>query len=138
MPKSLKIILWFLIMLGFIFGFAGLVFPDQSPLVEILPPGTYQFQRLHIFLFNLVSGGTVLLFFTQGRKKLSWLVGLFMLGSIIFSVGVFLNRYLLASFLAVGLALAVEVVRIQKFSFFPRDFFNSTVPVVRKFHQAAL
>jgi len=138
MPKPLKIILWFLITLGFIFGFAGLVFPDQSPLVETLPPDTYQFQRLHIFLFNLVSGGTVLLFFTQGRKKISWLVGLFMIGSIVFSVSVFLNRYLLASFLAIGLALVVEVVRVQKFSFFPRDFFSSTVPVARKFHHAAL
>jgi len=138
MPKTLKIVLWFLIMLGFVFGFAGLVFPGQSPIVEILPPDTYQFQRLHIFLFNLVSGGTVLLFFTQGRQKLSRLVGVFMLGSIIFSVSVFLNHYLLASFLAVGLALAVEVVRVQRFSFFPRDFFDSKVPVARKFHQAAL
>jgi hypothetical protein len=138
MPRSLKIILWLSITLGFLFGFAGLVFPNQSPLVEALPPDTYQFQRLHIFLFNLVVGGTVLLYFTENRPKLTARSGLFLLGSLAFALAAFFNRYLLATILALGLALLVEVVRIRRFSFFPGDFFKSTVPVARKFHQAAL
>jgi len=138
MPKALKIILWLSITLGFIFGFAGLVFPNQSPLVETPPIDTYQFQRLHIFLFNLVAGGTVLLYFTEGRQKLTIRSGLFLLGSIAFSLAAFFNRYLMATFLAVGLALIVEIVRVRRFSFFPRDFFKNTVPVSHKFHQAAL
>lgn len=138
MPKVLKIILWLSITLGFVFGFAGLVFPNQSPLVETPPLDTYQFQRLHIFLFNLVAGGTVLLYFTEGRQKLTLRSGLFLLGSMAFSLAAFFNRYLLATFLAVGLALMVEIVRVRRFSVFPRDFFKKTVPVSHKFHQAAL
>jgi len=138
MLRSLKIILFLTITLGFIFGFAGLVFPNQSPLVETPPLDTYQFQRLHIFLFNLVAGGTVLLYFTEDRKNLTWRSGLFLLGSLAFALTAFFNRYFWATFLAIGLALLVEIVRIQRFSFFPSDFFKTTVPVSRKFHQAAL
>ena len=150
MTKNLKITLWLLITLGFIFGFAGLVFPNQSPLVETPAPNTYQFQRLHIFLFNLVSGGTVLLYFTEkkelqpeirasfARPKLTWHTLLFLFGSLLFSVTAFLNQYLLATLMALGLAWIVEIVRVHRFSFFPSDFFKSTVPVARKFHQAAL
>jgi len=138
MSKALKILLWLLLSLGFVFGFAGLVFPNQSPLVETPPLDVYQFQRLHIFLFNLVVGGTVLLYFTEGRSKLTWRSGIFLLVSLAFSLAAFFNQYLLATFLAVGLAVIVEIVRIHQFSFFPRDFFKNTVPVARKFHQAAL
>ncbi len=138
MPKSLKTLLWLLITLGFFFGFAGLVFPNQSPLVEAPPLDVYQFQRLHIFLFNLVVGGTVLLYFTEGRSKLTWRSEIFLLVSLAFSMVAFFNLYWLATFLAVGLAVLVEIVRIHRFSFFPRDFFKTTVPVARKFHQAAL
>ena len=138
MPKSLKAVLWLIITLGFLFGFAGLVFPNQSPLVETPPLDTFQFQRLHIFLFNLVAGGTVLLFFTEDRQNPTWRSGLFLLGSLAFSLTAFFNRYFWATLLAIGLALLVEVVRIRRFSFFPTDFFKTTVPVARKFHQAAL
>lgn len=150
MSRTLKIILWALITLGFIFGFAGLVFPDQSPLIETPAQNTYQFQRLHIFLFNLVSGGTVLLHFTESenplfrvgdfsqKSKLTWRTLLFLFGSLLFSVTAFLNQYLLATLFALGLALVVEIVRVRRFSFFPSDFFKSTVPVAKKFHQAAL
>jgi len=138
MPKSLKAVLWITITLGFVFGFAGLVFPNQSPLVESPPLDSFQFQRLHIFLFNLVAGGTVLLYFTEDRQKPTWRSGIFLLGSLAFSLTAFFNLYFWATLLAIGLALLVEVVRIQRFSFFPVDFFKTSVPVARKFHQAAL
>jgi len=138
MSKSLKVSLWFLITLGFVFGFSGLVFPNQSPLVETPAPDVYQFQRLHIFLFNLVGGGMVLLYFTESKRKLSVRTVLFLIGSVLFSMAAFLNQYLLATLFALGLALIVEVVRVRRFSLFPSDFFNKNVAVARKFHQAAL
>lgn len=138
MPKVLKIILWLLITLGFVFGFAGLIIPNQSPLVETPAPGTYQFQRLHIFLFNLVTGGTVLLYFTEGKRSLTWRCKIFLLGSVAYSAAAFFNQYLWVILLGIGLAVIVEMVRVRRFSFFPLDFFNTTIPVARKFHQAAL
>jgi hypothetical protein len=138
MPRTLKIILWLLFTLGFVFGFAGLVFPNQSPLVETPTPDTFQFQRLHIFLFNLVGGGTTLFFFTEQKPKLSWRGGLYLLGSIAFSLAAFLNQYLLAIVFAIGLAVLIESLRVSRYSFFPHDFFRTDIPVARKFHQAAL
>ena len=138
MPRSLKIILWLMFTLGFISGFAGLVFPNQSPLVESLPPDTYQSQRLHVFLFNLVGGGTTLLYFTEQKSKVSWRCSLYLLGSITFSLAAFFNQYLLAIILAVGLAVLVEFVRVRRYSFFPYDFFRNNILVAHKFHQAAL
>jgi hypothetical protein len=138
MSKTLKFALWALITLGFVFGFAGLIFPDQSPLVEAPPPDTFQIQRLHIFLFNLASGGTVLLYFSEAKRNLTRRSLLFLLGAILFAVAAFLNQYLLTTVLSLGLALIVETVRVQRFSLFPTDFFKRDVPVARKFHQAAL
>jgi hypothetical protein len=138
MSRTLKVILWLLITSGFVFGFAGMVFSDQSPLVDTPNPDTYQFQRLHIFLFNLVSGGSVLLYFTEGNRKLSWKGSVFLLGSIAYALAAFFNQYLLASMMAIGLAGIVELIRVHRFSIFPLDFFKTAIPVARKFHQAAL
>lgn len=138
MPRSLKIILWLMFTLGFISGFAGLVFPNQSPLVEAPPPDIYQSQRLHVFLFNLVGGGTTLLYFTEQKSKVSWRISLYLLVSFTFSLAAFLNQYLLAIILAVGLAVLVEIVRVRRYSFFPYDFFRNNILVAHKFHQAAL
>lgn len=138
MSKTLKISVWLLITLGFVFGFSGLVFPNQSPLVVTPALDIYQFQRLHIFLFNLVTGGMVLLYFTEAQRKLTTRTVFFLIGSILFSIAAFLNQYLLATLFALGLALIVEIVRVRRFSFFPSDFFKSNVPVAAKFHQAAL
>jgi hypothetical protein len=138
MSKSVRFMVWTLITLGFVFGFSGLVFPNQSPLVVTPAPDVFQFQRLHIFLFNLVSGGLVLLYFTEDKQKLSVRAVLFLIGSVLFSIAAFLNQYLLTTLFALGLALIVEVVRVRRFSLFPSDFFKKDVPVASKFHQAAL
>ncbi|MGD8731605.1 MAG: hypothetical protein PVH92_06990, partial [Anaerolineales bacterium] len=100
--------------------------------------GTFQFQRLHIFFFNLVCGGTVLLYFTQDRQKLTWQVLVFLIGSLAFSIAAFLNLYLVASIFCIMLAFVVETVRVRIFSFFPVEFFDNSVPLSRKFHHAAL
>ena len=138
MTTHLKMLLWCLITAGFIFGYAGLVLPNQTAVLETPRPDSYQFQRLHIFLFNLVSGGTVLLYFTQQQPRLSLRLRLYILGSIVFSLAAFLNIYAIAIGLAIMLALVVESVRIEKFTFWPIDFFAFSKPVSQKFHHAAL
>jgi hypothetical protein len=138
MSTRLKILLWCLMTAGFIFGYASLVLPNQTPILETPRPDSYQFQRLHIFLFNLVSGGTVLLYFTQGQQRLSRRLRVYMAGTLAFSLVAFLNLYAIAIVLAVMLAVIVESVRIEKFSFWPSDFFSFSRSISRKFHHAAL
>ncbi|MGD8604423.1 MAG: hypothetical protein PVF49_07615, partial [Anaerolineales bacterium] len=93
MTMRLRAIIWVLIIAGFIFGYAGFVFPGQTAILETPRQGTFQFQRLHIFFFNLVCGGTVLLYFTQARQKISWQVLIFLIGSLAFSIAALFNLY---------------------------------------------
>jgi hypothetical protein len=93
---------------------------------------------LHIFFFNLVCGGTVLLYFTQARQKISWQVLIFLIGSLSFSIAALFNLYLTASIICLILTFVVENVRVGKFSLFPIEFFKKSVPLSDKFHQAAL
>jgi len=106
---------------------------------HVIPPATYNFERLHIFLFNLCSGGTLLLYFTEGHKNLSRRVLLFLLLAIAFALCTFCQWYLPAMLIPLILAALVEGVRIDHFgSRFPRALFSLREPVARKFHQAAL
>lgn len=138
MSKHLKVILWCMMTAGFIFGYAGLILPGQTAILETPRPGEFQYQRLHVFLFNLVAGGTVLLYFTEGKHRLSWRGWTYLVASLTFSILAFLNRYMPAIVLAVLLAAIVESVRMERFAFFPSDFFKLSVPVARKFHHAAV
>lgn len=133
-----KTAIWILIVAGFIFGYAGFVVPGQSAIIETPREDIYQFQRLHVFFFNLVSGGTILLYFTEGKSRLTRREWIFLFGSLLFSIAAFLNLYLIASAFSFMLAFVVETVRIRRFSFFPNDFFDSSVPLSRKFHHAAI
>jgi hypothetical protein len=135
---QLKVLLWCLITAGFVFGYAGLVLPNQTAILETPRPESYQFQRLHVFLFNLVSGGTVLLYFTQGQQKLSRRLQVYVVASLVFSLTAFFNLYLIAIGLAIILAVLVESIRVERFSFLPFDFFSSSQPVTHKFHHAAV
>jgi hypothetical protein len=141
MNMRLKAILWILLIAGFIFGYASLVLPGQTAILETPRPGTFQFQRLHIFLFNLVCGGVLLLHFTLENKRVSrvsWREWLFLGVALTFSVMAFLNQYLAAALLAIVLAIIVESVRVQTFSAFPIDLFQTKIPLSRRFHHAAL
>jgi hypothetical protein len=138
MNIRLKIVFWCLMLAGFIFGYAGLVIPGQTAILETPRPGELQYQRLHVFLFNLVTGGTVLLYFTEGKGRLTWRVRAFLVAALAFSVLAFLDRYLPVIILAAFLVIIVESVRIEKYAFFPSDFFKSSVPIARKFQHAAL
>lgn len=119
-----------LMMLAMAFGFFHLFVPGDA-----LP---YDFERLHIFLFNLCSGGSLILFYTRRELPPGPGIPAFLILSLSFAVSAFLERYLPAMACALLLALLVESERIRMFSFFPMDFFRNRVPVSRKFHQASL
>jgi hypothetical protein len=96
------------------------------------------FERLHIFLFNLCAGGTIVLFFSEGAQRVTGKLSLFFSFSLIFALCSFMEIYYAAVVLAVILAIIVETVRVSKYSFFPFDFFNADVSVSEKFNHAAL
>ena len=129
MSKSLKLVLMFTMFTALGFGFLHLFVPDRT---------LYNFERLHIFLFNLVSGGTILLHFTEGKPYLTAKGKAFFILSIAYALLAFQKIYLPATAIAVILAAIVESVRIKKFSFFPSSFFDPGERVSQKFHQAAL
>jgi hypothetical protein len=109
-----------------LFGFLHLFIP------------VYNFERLHIFLFNLCGGGTILLVYTEHRKALSGLTGSFYILSLLYAVFAFVQLYLYAIAVSVVLAIIVETIRMRRFTFFPIDFFRLRTPVQVKFHLAAL
>jgi hypothetical protein len=106
---------------------------------HLVPPATLNFERLHIFLFNLCGGGTLLIYFTEGGTTLSRRGILFLTLAIAFALCAFLQWYVPAMLIPLALAHLVESVRIDHFgSRFPRSLFAFREPVPRKFHQAAL
>jgi len=121
-----KLILLFSMSLALSFGFMHLFFPGNH------------FERLHIFLFNLCSGGTILLYFSEGYDEPSRCTLTFFVLSLFYALFVWLNFYMIAIIVAMALFGLVERVRIQQFSFFPFQFFSRTAGVSSKFHHASL
>jgi hypothetical protein len=106
---------------------------------HLVPPATLNFERLHIFLFNLCGGGTLLIYFTEGGTTLSRRGMLFLTLAIAFALCAFLQWYVPAMLIPLALAHLVDSVRIDHFgSRFPHALFAFREPVPRKFHQAAL
>lgn len=106
---------------------------------HLVPPAVLNFERLHIFLFNLCSGGTILIYFTEGAHTLTRRGLYFLVLAVAFAVSAFLHWYMVAMVIPLALAYLVEVVRVDHFgSRFPRALFSRREPVPRKFHQAAL
>ncbi len=95
-------------------------------------------ERLHIFMFNLTSGGFILICFTENREFPSLKSFLFLGFSIIFSVFAFLEMYPAAIAASIILFLIVEIIRIRTFGFFPAGFFSLQEDISRKFHMASL
>jgi len=126
MNQYLKAIILFTMTIALSFGFMHLFFPQ------------YNFERLHIFLFNLCSGGTILLYFSEGYEKPSIFTIAFLGLSLFYAFFAFINMYLPAILIALMLFILVERVRIHKFSFFPFQFFSKTIGVSQKFHHASL
>ena len=61
MNTGLKTTIIILMSIALLFGFLHL----------FLPGFKYNFERLHVFLFNLCCGGTIILYYTEKKKKLS-------------------------------------------------------------------
>ena len=128
MKPKLKILFSILMITALIFGFIHVYFPDDN----------YSFERLHIFLFNLCTGGTILLYYTQGQVRVSKTIRFFFLGSLIYAFSAFFKIYPITILVSIPLFVLVEKIRIEKFSLFPILFFKFKEPVSEKFHQASL
>jgi len=129
MSPKLRLFLMVLMFTALLFGFLHLFIPGTS---------LYNFERLHIFLFNLCSGGTILIYYTEGQKQLSTKAAFFLGLSLTYALLAFLEYYLLSMLVAFILAVVVDSVRVKKFSLFPINFFQPEAPVAEKFHQASL
>lgn len=114
--------------LALCFGFINVYYPLEN----------YSFERLHIFLFNLCTGGSILLYYTQGRTAVSKTVLCFFAASLVYALSAFLKYYPVTLLASLCLCVTVEKVRIEKFSFFPFLFFKKDATVSEKFHLASL
>ena len=128
MHRNLKIFFSFMMIIALCFGYMAVYFPLEQ----------YDFERLHIFLFNLCTGGTIILYFTEGTGRLSLRTLGFLILSLIYAFTAFFKLYPLTILLSIALAAIVESFRIEKFSIFPWDFFTLKSTVSAKFHQASL
>jgi len=98
----------------------------------------YNFERLHIFLFNLCTGGTIILYFTMDKGRMTKRLYLFFFLSFAYAFLAFFEFYKLAIAVSLVLFFVVESVRRINFSFFPFDFFTRKVTTAQKFHHASL
>lgn len=129
MSAGLKFLLMCLMSLALLFGFLHLFVPGKT---------LYNYERLHIFLFNLCSGGTILIYYSEEQQQLSKKAALFLTFTITYAILAFSNLYIPSIVVAFVLALIVDSVRIRKFSILPSDFFKPEIAVSAKFHQASL
>ena len=106
---------------------------------HLISPTVLNFERLHIFLFNLVSGGTLLIYFTENTRSLSRKGYTFLFLSLLFAFCAFMEWYPPALIIPLMLSAIIESVRVQHFgSCLPKDLFSYGEPTSRKFHQASL
>ncbi len=129
MSRKLKITLWIIMTTALTCGF----------LHHLVEPEIMNFERLHIFLFNLCAGGTILIYFTEDKPSLSPKATAFLLLSMGFAFCAFMEWYALTLIIPMALAVITETVRVQHFgSCLPKSLFSSKESTSRKFHQAAL
>ncbi|MFH1999429.1 MAG: hypothetical protein ABIK28_07095 [Planctomycetota bacterium] len=114
--------------LALLFGLCHLFWPDAI----------ISFKRLNIFLFNLCSGGSLILYYTDRVPIFSKKVRLYFFLSFLYALSAASRFYIPAILLSIPLLMIVESMRIRFFALFPYEFFQRSVPVSRKFHQASL
>lgn len=129
MSIQFRRVLLSLMVLALFFGFLNLFLNEPTP---------YNFNRLHIFLFNLCTGGTILLYFSEKQRRVTKKVLLFLLLTILYAVLAFFKIYMPVLLITLVLCAIVETIRVQRFSLFPFDFFKPEIPVSEKFHHASL
>jgi hypothetical protein len=101
------------------------------------PEALVSFKRLHVFGFNLLAGGSLILYYTEGSRSFSPRIKAYFAIALLYALFASLGSYIPTLILSIPLCLLVESVRIERFSLLPIDFFRR-VPVSEKFHQAAL
>jgi hypothetical protein len=111
--------------IAFMFGFADQLW-DKN------------FERLHIFFFNLCAGGFTILYHTENSPAPSLKCYLFLILSLLYAVLAFFQIYQAAALISFLLGLLVESIRIRAFSFLPRELLDPNVSVVDKFHHASV
>jgi len=126
MSKSLRLTFMTTMTIALSFGFMHHFIPN------------YNFERLHIFLFNICTGGTIILYFTMDKGRMTKRLYLFFVLSFAYAFLAFFEYYMLAILVSLVLFVIVESVRNMKFNFFPSDFFTLKVPSAKKFHHASL
>lgn len=114
-----------LMVIAFMFGFADQIW-DKN------------FERLHIFLFNLCAGGFTILYHTENSPSPSPKCYLFLALSLVYALLAFFKIYPAAALISFSLGIVVETIRIRAFSFLPMEFFDLKVSVVDKFHHASV
>jgi hypothetical protein len=127
MSSQARILFGVVMTLSLLFGFFQVIWPGAP----------CSFERLHIFGFNLLTGGSLILFHTQGRGVLTRRVRTYFALALLYALFAAMGWYIPTLILSVPLFLVVESVRIQRFSLFPIDFFRRA-SVSDKFNQAAL
>lgn len=126
MTRNTKLLFSIMMTVALLFGYMFHFFPG------------HHFERLHIFLFNLCTGGTIVLYFTEGLGEPSGKVKAFFALSFIYAILSSFELYAPAIVVSLCMIPIVEYIRIKKFSLFPSDFFTTKVPTAVKFHQASL
>ncbi len=106
---------------------------------HFVSPEVLNFERLHIFLFNLCSGGTLLIYVTEDKSNLSTKGKMFFLLSLVFAFSAFLQWYVITLVVPLILAGIIEKVRVEHFGRrLPFGLFSTKEKISRKFHQASL
>jgi hypothetical protein len=108
----------------------GLGFADQL--------WNMNFERLHVFFFNLCAGGFIILYHTENSEKPSAASYIFLLLSLIYAILAFSKSYQAAALLSFTLGLLVESVRIRYFGLVPKELLSMEASVVDKFHHASI
>ncbi|MCA1926937.1 MAG: hypothetical protein LDL13_03545 [Calditerrivibrio sp.] len=126
MSEKNRAIFFCIILIALLFGFMHHFFPE------------IHFERLHIFLLNLCTGGTLIIYLTEGKTIFSLKTTVFFISSFIYAIFSFLEIYNMAIAISLLLFVVVETIRIKKFGFFPYNFFDTKSKMAEKFHNASL
>ena len=103
----------------------------------VWPEAPISFKRLHIFGFNLLTGGSLILYYTEGQGVFTRRVKIYFVLALLYSLSAATGWYFPSLVISVPLLALVESVRIKRFALLPIDFFRP-VPVSEKFQQASL
>ncbi|MCP4199693.1 MAG: hypothetical protein GY762_21320, partial [Proteobacteria bacterium] len=109
MNKVYKVIIGLTMSVALLFGFLHTVWPEV----------VLSFEWLHIFLFNLLGGGALIIYYTEGSSAITGKVKLYFFLSIIYTFSAAAKIYPVTLVISIPLFLVVEWVRIKHFSLFP-------------------